>query len=63
MAEKKHACKSCGYYTLESRCENCGAENQISSKPKGQAVIFNMKESQIGQKLEVKKNGIFALKY
>lgn len=64
MAEKKeHVCKQCGYLTTDIKCPNCNAENSIADKPKGLAVIFNMKESQIGEKLQVKTNGKFALKY
>lgn len=49
--------------TLEKKCQNCGSENSIAEKSKGLAVVFNMKESEIGQKLEVKTNGKFAIKY
>jgi RNA polymerase subunit RPABC4/transcription elongation factor Spt4 len=61
--EKEHVCKQCGYMTLEKKCQNCGSENSIAEKSKGLAVVFNMKESEIGQKLEVKTNGKFAIKY
>ena len=45
--EKEHVCKQCGYMTLEKKCQNCGSENSIADKPKGLAVVFNMKESEI----------------
>ncbi|MEC8220891.1 MAG: transcription elongation factor subunit Spt4 [Nanoarchaeota archaeon] len=61
--EKEHVCKQCGYMTTENKCANCGAENSVADKPKGLAVVFNMKESQIGEKLNVNTNGKFALKY
>ncbi len=64
MAEKKeHVCKQCGFYTTENRCPNCNSDNSISEKPKGMAVIFNMKESEISQKINAQSNGKFALKY
>ena len=64
MAEKKeHVCKQCGYFTVENKCQNCGAENSIADKYKGIAGIFNMKESEIGKKLNVNSNGKFAIKY
>jgi RNA polymerase subunit RPABC4/transcription elongation factor Spt4 len=64
MAEQKpHVCKQCGYYTTKEVCPNCDANNMVSEKPKGMAVIFNCKESKIAEKINAKNNGIYALKY
>lgn len=64
MAEKKpHACKNCGYYTIEMMCPSCNANNMVSEKPKGMAVIFNLKESKIAENISAKTNGVYALKY
>ncbi len=62
MVEKKKACKECGYLTLEKECPNCGS-NQFVEKYKGRVVVLNAKESEIAEKLEIKNNGQFALKY
>lgn len=55
-------CKECGYFTSETKCPNCESENFVD-KFKGTAYIFNMKESEIAEKINAKTNGKFALKY
>lgn len=64
MAEKKdHVCKQCGYFTTENKCPNCSAENSIAEKYKGVVGILNMKESEIGKKINANSNGKFAIKF
>ena len=62
MVEKRKACKQCGYLTEDNKCPICDS-NQFADKFKGKAIIFNAKESFIADKLEIKDNGMFALKY
>ena len=62
MAEKDKVCRECGYLTTEKKCPNCNSSNFLD-KFKGRAYIFNVKNSQVAQKLEVKNNGKFAIKY
>ena len=59
---KKKVCKSCGFLTTEKECPICNS-NQLIEKYKGRAVILNVKESIIAEKLEIKNNGQYALKY
>jgi len=61
MAKKK-VCKKCGLLTTEDKCPMCNS-NQLLDKYKGRAVILNAKESTVAEKLEIKNNGQYALKY
>lgn len=62
MAIKKKVCKVCGRLTLENKCEVCN-NNQLLDKYKGNAIILNAKESIVAEKLKIKDNGNYALKY
>lgn len=62
MAEKLKACKECGHLTIEKECPICKNKN-FADKYKGNAVILNAKDSIIAQKLDIKNNGKYALKY
>ncbi len=60
--EKKKACKECGYLTIEKECPSCGSKSFLE-KHKGKVVIFNSKSSIVSEKLNIKNNGMYALKY
>lgn len=59
---KDRPCKECGYLTQESQCPNCGS-NHFLEKFKGKVLILDFKNSQVAEKLNIKSNGKFALKY
>ncbi len=61
-SEKQKACKECGFITTEKECSNCGSKSFVE-KYKGRAVIIKSEESIIAEKLELKSNGKFAIKY
>jgi len=62
MALKKKVCKSCGYFTDENVCPLCSS-NSFADKFKGKVVIFDKNDSIVAKKLEIKNNGMFAIKY
>jgi DNA-directed RNA polymerase subunit E" len=62
MAKKKKVCKVCGRLTEENKCPICPS-SQLLEKYKGTAVILDAKRSEIAEKLEIKDNGEYALKY
>lgn len=59
---KKRVCKECGYFTEENVCPLCGSK-QFLDKYKGKIVMFNVKDSVLSDKLNIKNNGVYALKY
>ena len=63
MARKQKACKVCRkiYDPSKEKCPDCGAEESTESF-KGRIVVFNSEESEIAQKLNIKKKGNFAIK-
>lgn len=62
MAEKKKVCKECGHLTLEKICPFCKS-TQLLEKYKGTVYVLNAKESEVAQRLNLKDNGDYALKY
>jgi len=64
MADTRKTCKHCGYL-FENTSTSCPACNQngFSDKNKGRALIFDVKTSIIGQKINAKTKGQYALKY
>lgn len=61
MAKDK-VCKQCGFLTQESECPNCGSKYFLD-KFKGRVLILDPVNSDIAEKLDIKTNGKFALKY
>ncbi|MCA9495741.1 MAG: DNA-binding protein [Nanoarchaeota archaeon] len=64
MAKKYKVCKECGIL-VESDVKECPNDksNSFLEKYKGMAVVLNAKESNVAEKLNVKNNGLYALKY
>lgn len=56
------ACKICKkIYEKESECPNCGAK-EFTDGFKGKIFVEDPEQSEIAQKLEIKKKGEFAVK-
>jgi RNA polymerase subunit RPABC4/transcription elongation factor Spt4 len=62
VREKRKACSQCGNLSVADKCPACGS-NQFLDKYKGEVAVFNATESEIAQKLTIKNNGNFALRY
>ncbi len=65
MAEKdkkEMVCKNCGFFSAEHPCPNCG-EDSFVEKYKGLVYVFDIKRSDIGEKINANKHGKYALKY
>lgn len=60
--EKRRVCAGCGNLTVEDKCPACGGSHFLD-KHKGEVAVFNAAESQVAQKLNIKNNGNFALRY
>lgn len=63
MALKNKVCKGCGRLTKEEDCPVCGPQTKLLEKYKGMVLVFNAKESIVADKLDIKDNGIYAMKY
>jgi DNA-directed RNA polymerase subunit E" len=63
MVKKQRACKICKriYEPSKEECPECGAKEYTESF-KGRIVVFDPEKSEIAQKLNVKKQGNFAIK-
>lgn len=61
MATKK-ACKQCGHLTTEKECPNCGSQ-EFADKYKGAVMVIDPENSEIGKKLNIENQGVYALKY
>ena len=64
MAEskKKRVCKDSGALTTESVCPITGSKNFLD-KYKGEVFIFDPNNSKVADKLGLKHEGNFAMKY
>ncbi len=59
---KPKACKVCNrIYETGEKCPECGSKENTEAF-KGRIVILNPEESEIAQKLNIKKKGNFAIK-
>ena len=59
---KEKACKICKkVYEVEETCPECGSK-EFTNSFKGKIIIVNPEKSEIAQKLNMKKKGIFAIK-
>lgn len=62
MVDKKKVCKDCGALTKDKECVLCGSKN-LADKYKGTVVVFDSENSQVAKKLNIEKNGSYAIKY
>jgi RNA polymerase subunit RPABC4/transcription elongation factor Spt4 len=60
MAKVK-ACKICKRIYDEDKCPDCGSK-EFTDAPKGRIFVTNAEKSEIAHKLNIKKNGEFAIK-
>ena len=62
--KKLKVCKNCGLlHKIDTQiCRGC-EKNVFDGKYKGFIFINNAEESQIAKKLEIKKDGIYAIKH
>jgi len=58
---KEKACLSCNRIYIGDKCPNCDSAPSSDSF-KGRLYVFNAKESEIANKLEINNNGEFAIK-
>ena len=61
MVVKKKACKECKALTLEKECPICGSKN-LAEKYKGNVIVLDAGKSEIAKKLNIEKEGNYALK-
>lgn len=59
--EKEKSCLNCKKIYKGENCPSCG-HNMTTEGFKGKMYMFNSEKSEIGNKLNVKKNGEFAIK-
>ena len=59
---KEMVCKNCGFFTQEHPCPNCKNDNFVD-KYKGTIYVFDIKHSDIAQKIGAQKHGKYALKF
>ncbi|MCA9459098.1 MAG: DNA-binding protein [Nanoarchaeota archaeon] len=64
MVKKYKVCKECGFL-VENDVKECPNDksNGFLEKYKGTTVVLNAKKSDVAKKLNIKNNGIYALKY
>lgn len=60
MAKEK-ACKICLRIYEGDECPNCGAKETTDSF-RGRIIVINPEKSEIAQKLNIKKKGMYAIK-
>lgn len=60
MAKEK-ACKICKRIYNEDKCPDCGAK-EVNENFKGKIFVTNSEKSEIAEKLNITKNGEFAIK-
>jgi DNA-directed RNA polymerase subunit E" len=58
---KQKACKICKMIHEKDKCPNCDSKESTDTI-KGRIVIINPEKSELAQKLNIKKKGIFAIK-
>ncbi|MEK6907367.1 MAG: transcription elongation factor subunit Spt4 [Nanoarchaeota archaeon] len=57
----KKVCKKCKMFVEKDVCPNCQG-NQFTNTWKGRITILNAEKSEIAKKLEIKKDGEYAIK-
>ncbi|MEK6932631.1 MAG: transcription elongation factor subunit Spt4 [Nanoarchaeota archaeon] len=57
----KKVCKKCKLFVDKDVCPNCGGKDFITTW-KGRISILNLEKSEIAKKLEIKKEGEYAIK-
>lgn len=57
----KKACKGCNMIFEGEKCPGCGG-NDATDSFKGKIVVFKPEESEIAQRIKVKKPGTYAIK-
>lgn len=62
MVAKRKVCKECGSLTFEKECEICHSRD-LADKYKGTIFVFDAENSEIAKRLDIKKDGLYALKY
>ncbi|MEK6881437.1 MAG: transcription elongation factor subunit Spt4 [Nanoarchaeota archaeon] len=60
MAKEK-ACRVCNLIYEGNGCPNCGSK-ESSDSFKGKIIVINPEKSEVAQKLNIKKPGIYAIK-
>jgi RNA polymerase subunit RPABC4/transcription elongation factor Spt4 len=60
-ASKEKACLNCKAIYIGDKCDKCG-ETPSSESFKGRLHVFNAEKSEIANKLEIHKEGEFAVK-
>lgn len=61
MALKEKACKNCRLIYEGNICPSCG-KKEVSDSFKGKVEIIDPEKSEMAQKLEVNKKGVYAIK-
>jgi RNA polymerase subunit RPABC4/transcription elongation factor Spt4 len=61
MAVKEKACLNCKAIYVDDKCPKCG-ETPASDSFKGRLHVFNAEKSEIANKLNIHKEGEFAIK-
>lgn len=61
MVLKEKSCLNCKAIYLEGKCPKCG-ETPASDSFKGRIHVFNPEKSEIADKLNIHKEGEFAIK-
>ncbi|MFH1452189.1 MAG: transcription elongation factor subunit Spt4 [archaeon] len=61
MAAKEKSCLNCRAIYLGAKCPSCG-ETPASETFKGRIHIFNAKKSEMAERMEINKEGEFAIK-
>ncbi|MEK6841396.1 MAG: transcription elongation factor subunit Spt4 [Nanoarchaeota archaeon] len=57
----KKVCRKCKIFVDKDVCPICGG-NQFTNTYKGRITILNAEKSEIAKKLEIKKDGEYAIK-
>jgi DNA-directed RNA polymerase subunit E" len=58
---KQKACKICKKIYEGDKCTDCGSQ-EYSEDFKGRIMVFSVDNSEIAQKLKLKKAGLYAIK-
>jgi RNA polymerase subunit RPABC4/transcription elongation factor Spt4 len=61
MASKEKSCLNCKAIYIGDKCPQCG-ETPASDSFKGRLHVFNAEKSEIADKLDIHKEGEFAIK-
>ncbi len=57
----KKVCKKCKIFVEKDKCPICGGHDFVNSW-KGRIVILNLEKSEIAKKLDIKREGEYAIK-